>query len=187
MGIAPSVPLRLWWPRRFSGFMRKYQRFWLARGRTHGSSINLAKLARTEGKNRHGILTLISLRPAVSAASWVTKMKDGRTYLEHKKSSRRSEDRGCVGGNPTGSREDTTTVVETLVQAGENVAVLMGTEAPGPETSSTSEGHPNLSLQNLQKILSCPSSNKCYFSSMIYPVTLDEWKTFDSSARKTVL
>src|ERR1700680_1988213 len=62
----------------------------------------------------------------------ITKMKDGRTHLAHKAEHAVDLQTGAVLAVTLQEADqgDTTTVVETLVQAGENVAELIGTEAP---------------------------------------------------------
>ena len=61
----------------------------------------------------------------------ITKMKDDRTHLAHKAEHAVDLKTGAVLAVTLQEADqgDTTTVVETLVQAGENVAELMGTEA----------------------------------------------------------
>jgi transposase len=62
----------------------------------------------------------------------ITKMKDGRTHLAHK--AEHAVDLGTgavlVVTLEEADQGDTATVMETLIQAGENVAELIGTEAP---------------------------------------------------------
>ena len=62
----------------------------------------------------------------------ITKMKDGRTHLAHKAEHAVDLKTGAVLAVTLqqANQGDTTTVLETLVQAGENVAELIGTEAP---------------------------------------------------------
>jgi transposase len=62
----------------------------------------------------------------------ITKMKDDRTHLAHKAEHAVDMQTGAVLAVTLQEADqgDTTTVVETLVQAGENVAGLIGTEAP---------------------------------------------------------
>src|ERR1700674_965469 len=62
----------------------------------------------------------------------ITKMKDGRTHLAHKAEHAVDMQTGAVLAVTLQEADqgDTTTVVETLVPAGENVAELIGTEAP---------------------------------------------------------
>ena len=62
----------------------------------------------------------------------ITKMKDDRTHLAHKAEHAVDMQTGAVLAVTLQEADqgDTTTVVETLVQAGENVAELIGTEAP---------------------------------------------------------
>src|SRR6202167_3631713 len=62
----------------------------------------------------------------------ITRMKDDRTHLAHKAEHAVDLQTGAVLAVTLQEDDqgDTTTVVETLVQAGENVAELIGTEAP---------------------------------------------------------
>src|SRR5712672_4463288 len=62
----------------------------------------------------------------------ITKMKDGRTHLAHKAEHAVDLQTGAVLAVTLQEADqgDTTTVVETLVQAGGHVAELIGTEAP---------------------------------------------------------
>ena len=65
----------------------------------------------------------------------ITKMKDGRTHLAHKTEHAVDLETGAVVAvtlQPA-DRGDTTTVVETLAQAGEHVAELIAREAAEPE------------------------------------------------------
>src|SRR5258708_36748262 len=74
-------------------------------------------------------------------------MKDGRTHLAHK--AEHAVDLEDGGGWAVTLQEadqgDTTTVVETLVQAGENVAELIGTEAPDQK--------PQVHLQGIEEVV----------------------------------
>src|SRR5216683_2194740 len=62
----------------------------------------------------------------------ITKMKDGRTHLAHKAEHAVDLQTGAVLAVTLQPADhgDTTTIVETLAEAGENVAELIGTEAP---------------------------------------------------------
>src|SRR5450755_3852536 len=62
----------------------------------------------------------------------ITKMKDDRTHLAYKAEHAVDMQTGAVLAVTLQEADqgDTTTVVETLIQAGENVAELIGTEAP---------------------------------------------------------
>src|ERR1700686_4740835 len=62
----------------------------------------------------------------------ITKKKDGRTHLAHKAEHAVDMQTGAVLAVTLQEADqgDTTTVLETLVQAGENVAELIGTEGP---------------------------------------------------------
>jgi len=62
----------------------------------------------------------------------ITKMKDGRTHLAHKAEHAVDLKTGAVLAVTLQEADqgDTATVMETLIQAGENVAELIGTEAP---------------------------------------------------------
>src|ERR1017187_5804658 len=62
----------------------------------------------------------------------ITKMKDGRTHLAHKAEHAVDLETGAVLAVTLQEADqgDTATVMETLIQAGENVAELIGTEAP---------------------------------------------------------
>ena len=62
----------------------------------------------------------------------ITKMKDGRTHLAHKAEHAVDLGTGAVLAVTLEEADqgDTATVMETLIQAGENVAELIGTEAP---------------------------------------------------------
>ena len=66
----------------------------------------------------------------------ITKMKDGRTHLAHKAEHAVDMETGAIVAVTLQEADqgDTTTVMETLIEAGENVAELIGTEAPGQES-----------------------------------------------------
>ena len=74
----------------------------------------------------------MSMRSPQDADARITKMKDGRTHLAHKAKHAVDLQTGAVLAVTLQEADqgDTRTVVETLVQAGENVAELIGTEAP---------------------------------------------------------
>jgi transposase len=69
-------------------------------------------------------------------------MKDGRTHLAHKAEHAVDLQTGAVLAVTLQEADqgDTTTVVETLVQAGENVAELIGTEAPDQKSQVHLQG-----------------------------------------------
>ena len=77
----------------------------------------------------------------------ITKMKDDRTHLAHKAEHAVDMQTGAVLAVTLQEADqgDTTTVVETLVQAGENVAELIGTEAPGRK--------PKVHLKGLEEVV----------------------------------
>src|SRR5436190_1876193 len=72
----------------------------------------------------------------------ITKMKDGRTHLAHKAEHAVDLETGAVLAvtlQPA-DQGDTTTIVETLAEAGGNVADLIGREAAEPEPGVNLEG-----------------------------------------------
>jgi transposase len=72
----------------------------------------------------------------------ITKMKDGRTHLAHKAEHAVDLETGAVLAvtlQPA-DQGDTATITETLGQAGENVADLIGREAAAPKPSVNLEG-----------------------------------------------
>ena len=77
----------------------------------------------------------------------ITKMKDDRTHLAHKAEHAVDMQTGAVLAVTLQEADqgDTTTVVETLMQAGENVAELIGTEA--------SEQKPNVHLKGIEEVV----------------------------------
>jgi len=85
----------------------------------------------------------------------ITKMKDGRTHLAHKAEHAVDMKTGAVLAVTLQEADqgDTTTVRETLVQAGENVAELIGTETPGHE--------PKVHLKGIEEVV----ADKGYHSS----------------------
>src|SRR6201997_192613 len=72
----------------------------------------------------------------------ITKMKDGRTHLAHKAEHAVDMKTGAVLAVTVqeGDAGDTTTGVQTLAQAGENVAELIGTEKPSPKPQAHLKG-----------------------------------------------
>src|ERR1700680_1202208 len=77
----------------------------------------------------------------------ITKMKDGRTHLAHKAEHAVDLKTGAVleVTLQEADQGDTTTVLETLVQAGENVAELIGTEGP--------EQKPQMHLKGIEEVV----------------------------------
>ena len=77
----------------------------------------------------------------------ITKMKDGRTHLAHKAEHAVDLETGAVLAvtlQPA-DQGDTTTIIETLAQAGENVADLMAREAAEPE--------PGVNLDSIEEVV----------------------------------
>src|ERR1700691_6355033 len=76
-----------------------------------------------------------------------TKMKDGRTHLAHKAEHAVDLKSGAVLAVTLQEADqgDTTTVRETLAQAGENGAALMGTEEPS--------GKPKMHLPGIEEVV----------------------------------
>jgi transposase len=77
----------------------------------------------------------------------ITKMKDGRTHLAHKAEHAVDLKSGAVLAVTLQEADqgDTTTVRETLAQAGENGAALMGTEEPS--------GKPKMHLPGIEEVV----------------------------------
>jgi transposase len=77
----------------------------------------------------------------------ITKMKDGRTHLAHKAEHAVDMKTGAVLAVTVqeGDAGDTTTVVETLAQAGENAAELIRTEEPTQK--------PQMHLQGIEEVV----------------------------------
>ena len=77
----------------------------------------------------------------------ITKMKDDRTHLAHKAEHAVDLKTGAILAVTLQQADqgDTTTVLETLVQAGENVAELIGTEAPNQK--------PQVHLQGIEEVV----------------------------------
>jgi transposase len=95
------------------------------------------ELARLDRKRRNKASNEDWVNPHDEDAR-ITKMKDGRTHLAHKAEHAVDMKTGAVLAVTVQEADagDTTTGVETLAQAGENVAKLIGTEKP-----SQKEGH----------------------------------------------
>jgi len=77
----------------------------------------------------------------------ITKMKDGRTHLAHKAEHAVDLKTGAVLAVTLQEADqgDTTTVLETLVQAGEHVAELIGTEGPDQK--------PQMHLKGIEEVV----------------------------------
>src|SRR6201981_883310 len=77
----------------------------------------------------------------------ITKMKDGRTHLAHKAEHAVDLKTGAVLAVTLqeANQGDTTTVIETLGQAGENGAELIGTEEPNQK--------PQMHLQGIEEVV----------------------------------
>jgi transposase len=77
----------------------------------------------------------------------IAKMKDGRTHLAHKAEHAVDLKTGAVLAVTLQEADsgDTTTVVETLAQAGENVAELIGTEEPSQK--------PQVHLKGIEEVV----------------------------------
>src|SRR6202167_5922843 len=77
----------------------------------------------------------------------ITKMKDGRTHLAHKAEHAVDLRTGAVLAVTIEEADqgDTATVMETLIQAGENVAEVIGTEAP--------EQNPQVHLTGVEEVV----------------------------------
>jgi transposase len=82
-----------------------------------------------------------------NADARITKMKDGRTHLAHKAEHAVDLKTGAVLAVTLQEADqgDTTTVVETLAQAAENAAELMGTEA--------TDQKPQMHLQGVEEVV----------------------------------
>ena len=80
----------------------------------------------------------------------ITKMKDGRTHLAHKAEHAVDMKSGAVLAVTLQEADagDTTTVVETLAQAGENVAALIGSEA-----EKRPEEKPQVNLNGIEEVV----------------------------------
>lgn len=95
----------------------------------------------------------------------ITKMKDGRTHLAHKAEHAVDLKTGAVLAVTLQEAHagDTTTVTETLVQAGENVAELIGTEEPSPK--------PKVHLKGIEEVV----ADKGYHSGAVL-ADLQRWE-----------
>src|SRR6266487_6404384 len=84
----------------------------------------------------------------------ITKMKDGRTHLAHKAEHAVDLETGAVLAVTLqfADQGDTTTIIETLAQAGENVADLIAREAAEPE--------PGVNLGGIEEVV----GDKGYYS-----------------------
>jgi transposase len=112
----------------------------------------LAKESGIETPTREELARVDRLRKnKASNADWlnphdgdarITKMKDGRTHLAHKAEHAVDFSSGAVLAVTLQGADqgDTTTVLETLVQAGENVAELIATEEPSAKPKAHLKG-----------------------------------------------
>src|SRR6266404_4404938 len=77
----------------------------------------------------------------------ITKMKDGRTHLAHKAEHAVDLNSGAVLAVTVQEADqgDTTTMMETLAEAGEQVAELIGTEEPSPK--------PHVHLKGIEEVV----------------------------------
>jgi transposase len=101
----------------------------------------------------------------------ITKMKDDRTHLAHKAEHAVDLRTGAILAVTLQEADqgDTTTVVETLVQAGENVAELMGTEEPNQK--------PQIHLQGIEEVV----ADKGYHSgAVLVKLKSAEVRTYNS-------
>jgi transposase len=106
----------------------------------------------------------------------ITKMKDGRTHLAHKAEHAVDLKTGAVLAVTLQEADqgDTTTVVETLVQAGENVAELIGTEAPDQK--------PQVHLKGIEEVV----TDKGYHSgAVLVEMKSAEVRTYISEKKQT--
>jgi transposase len=99
------------------------------------------ELARLDRKRRNKASNKDWVNPHDEDAR-ITKMKDGTTHLAHKAEHAVDMNTGAVLAVTVqeGDAGDTTTVVETLAQAGENVAELIGTEKPSQKPQAHLQG-----------------------------------------------
>src|SRR6266478_480688 len=90
----------------------------------------------------------------------ITKMKDGRTHLAHKAEHAVDLKTGAVLAVTLqeANQGDTTTVIETLIEAGENVAELLVTEA-----EKVPEEKPQVHVQGIKEVV----TDKGYHSSAV--------------------
>ena len=114
---------------------------------------DLARLDRTR-KNKASNKVWVNPHDAEAR---ITKMKDGRTHLAHKAEHAVDLKTGAVLAVTLQEADqgDTTTVVETLAEAGENVAELIGTEEPSQK--------PQIHLQGIEEVV----TDKGYHSGAI--------------------
>src|ERR1700686_4611731 len=106
----------------------------------------------------------------------ITKMKDGRTHLAHKAEHAVDLKTGAVLAVTLQEADqgDTTTVLETLVQAGENVAELIGTEGP--------EQKPQMHLKGIEEVV----TDKGYHSgAVLVDMKSAEVRTYMPEKRQT--
>jgi transposase len=106
----------------------------------------------------------------------ITKMKDGRTHLAHKAEHAVDLKTGAVLAVTLQEADqgDTTTVLETLVQAGENVAELIGTEGP--------EQKPQMHLKGIEEVV----TDKGYHSgAVLVDMKSVEVRTYMPEKRQT--
>src|SRR5450631_2032092 len=106
----------------------------------------------------------------------ITKMKDGRTHLAHKAEHAVDMQTGAVLAVTLQEADqgDTTTVVETLVQAGENVAELIGTEAPNQ--------NPQVHLQGIQEVV---TDKGCHSGAVLVEMKSAEVRTYIPEKKQT--
>src|ERR1700674_1954680 len=106
----------------------------------------------------------------------ITKMKDDRTHLAHKAEHAVDMKTGAVLAVTLQEADqgDTTTVLETLVQAGENVAELIGTEGP--------EQKPQMHLKGIEEVV----TDKGYHSgAVLVDMKSVEVRTYMPEKRQT--
>src|ERR1700680_4124784 len=146
----------------------------------------LAKRSGIETPTREGLAGLDGKRKKKgSNREWVnphdrdariTKMKDGRTHLAHKAEHAVDLETGAVVAVTLQEADqgDTTTVLETLVQAGENVAELIGTEGP--------EQKPQMHLKGIEEVV----TDKGYHSgAVLVDMKSAEVRTYMPEKRQT--
>src|ERR1700686_2077031 len=99
----------------------------------------------------------------------ITKMKDGRTHLAHKAEHAVGMQTGAVLAVTLQEADqgDTTTVVETLVPAGENVAELIGTEAPDQK--------PQVHLKGIEEVV---TDKGCHSGAVLVEMKSAEIRTY---------
>src|SRR6202049_4639669 len=106
----------------------------------------------------------------------ITKMKDDRTHLAHKAEHAVDLKTGAILAVTLQEADqgDTTTVLETLVQAGENVAELIGTEGP--------EQKPQMHLKGIEEVV----TDKGYHSgAVLVDMKSAEVRTYMPEKRQT--